>query len=106
VQRRPSAQESDADALRKAWARFDERVRRSLNMDLPTVRRLVEVADIAEAIIKPLLPDDEDNRWDVIGADYQLQSDIETFELLSGKAIRPEDALGDKIEMEDIEPSL
>jgi hypothetical protein len=83
----PSAQESDAEALRKAWSRFEERVRRSLNMDRPPAQRLAEVSDIAESIINALLPDDEDDRRDIIEADYQLESDIETFELLTGMVI-------------------
>ena len=50
----PTAEESDAAALRKAWARFEERVRRSLRMDPPPAKRLAEVSDIAETIIKTL----------------------------------------------------
>ena len=60
-------------------------------------------------MINALLPEDEDDRRDMIGEDYQLQSDIETFEELTGKAIKPEDdepILGDEIELEDIERSL
>ena len=105
----PTAEESDAEALRKAWARFEERARRSLRMEPPPAKRLAEVADIAETIIKTLLPDDEDDCRDLIDDDYQLQSDIETFEQLTGKVIQPEDdepILGDEIEMEDIERSL
>ena len=79
----PTAEESDAAALRKAWARFEERARRSLRMDPPPAKRLAEVADIAETIIKTLLPDDEDDCRDMINDDYQLKSDIETF-LTSG----------------------
>ncbi len=104
-----TAEESDAAALRKAWARFEERVRRSLRMDPPPVKRLAQVADIAEAIIKTLLPEDEDDCRDLINDDYQLESDIETFEHFTGKAIQPEDdspILDDEIEMEDIERSL
>jgi hypothetical protein len=86
-----TAQESDAQALRKAWARFEERVRHSLRLDPPPTKRLAEVSDIAETIINALLPDDEDDRRDVIEEDYQLQSDIETFEQLTGKMIQPED---------------
>jgi hypothetical protein len=98
--------ESDAVALRKAWARFEERARRSLCVEPPPAKRLAEVADIAETIINALLPDDEDDRRDLIDDDYQLQSDIETFEELTGKVIKPEDdepILGDEIELEDIE---
>ena len=104
-----TAEESDAEALRKAWARFEERARRSLGMEPPPARRLAEVSDIAESIINALLPDDEDDRRDLIDDDYQLQSDIETFEQLTGKVIQPEEddpILGDEIELEDIERSL
>ena len=87
----PTAEESDAEALRKAWARFEERARRSLRMEPPPAKRLAEVSDIAETIINTLLPDDEDDRRDLIDDDYQLQSDIETFEQLTGKVIQPED---------------
>ncbi|MFI5459173.1 MAG: hypothetical protein ACHRXM_27405 [Isosphaerales bacterium] len=105
----PTAPESDSEALRKAWVRFEERARRSLRMEPPPAKRLAEVADIAESIINTLLPDDEDDCRDFIGDDYQLQSDIETFEQLTGKVIQPEDdepILGDEIELEDIERSL
>ena len=67
------------------------------------------MADIAESIINTLLPDDADDCRGVIGDDYQLQSDIETFEQLTGKVIQPEDDtpnLGDEIELEDIERSF
>ena len=104
-----SAEESDAEALRKAWARFEERARHSLRMEPPPAGRLAEVSDIAETIINALLPDDEDDCRDLIGDDYQLQSDIETFEQLTGKVIQPENdepILGYEIELEDIERSL
>jgi hypothetical protein len=81
----PTAAESGAEALRKAWARFEERVRRSLRMERPPARRLAEVWDIAESIINALLPDDKDDRRELIGDDYQLESDIETFEELTGR---------------------
>jgi hypothetical protein len=84
-----TTRDSDADALRKAWARFEERARRSLRMEPPPAKRLAEVADIAETIIKTLLPDDEDDCRDMINDDYQLQSDIETFEQLTNKVIQP-----------------
>jgi len=105
----PTSGESDTAALRKAWARFEERARRSLRMDPPPARRLAEVADIAESIINTLLPDDEYDCRDVIGDDYQLRSDIETFEQLTGKVIQPEDdepISGDEMKLEDIERSL
>ena len=103
------AEESDAAALRKAWARFEERARRSLHMEPPSAKRLAKIADIAETIIKTLLPDDEDDCRDMINDDYQLKSDIETFEQLTNKVIQPEDdvpILGDEIEMENIERSI
>jgi hypothetical protein len=102
----PTALESDAAALRKAWARFEERARRSPRMESPPAKRLAEVADIAESIINALLPEDEDERRELIGDDYQLESDIETFEQLTGKVIQPRDdepILCDEIELEDIE---
>jgi hypothetical protein len=48
------------------------------------------LADIAESIIEALLPDDEDDRRDVVNDCFQLHSDIETFEELTGKSILPE----------------
>jgi hypothetical protein len=101
--------DSHAEALRKAWARFEERVRRSLHMDPPRSALLAEFSDIAETIIKRLLPEDEDDRRDVVEEDYQLQSAIETFEQLTGKVIQPEDSppiLGDEMEIEDIARSV
>ena len=91
----PTPDESDAAAFRKAWARFEERARRSLRMDPPPAKRLAEVADIAETIIKALLPDDEDDCRDLINDDYQLKSDIETFEHFTGKVIQPAAAVED-----------
>ena len=80
--------ESNSEALRKAWARFEERARRLLGMEPPPAKRLAEVSDIAESIINAFLPDDENNRRDLIADDYQLQSDIETFEQFTGMAIQ------------------
>jgi hypothetical protein len=91
----PTSRESDEGALRRAWARFDERDRRSLRMELPPAKRLAEVSDIAESIINALLPDDEDDRRDLIADDYQVQSDIETFAELTGKKIQPRAAVED-----------
>jgi hypothetical protein len=105
----PIAEESDAEALQKSWARFEERARRSLRMKPPPTKRLAEVADIAETIINALFPEGEDEQRELIDDDYQLESDIETFEALTGKVIQPEDdepILGDEIELEDIERSL
>ena len=76
------------EGLCKAWARFEERVRRSLQMPEPD-QKVRQVADIAETIINYLLPDDEDDRRDTFENDYQLDSDVETFENLTGKKIRP-----------------
>ena len=92
--------------MRKAWARFGKRARRSIGIKPPPARRLAEVSDIAESIIKALLPGDKDKRRELIDDDYQLQSDIETFEELAGKVIQPDNQgpiLGDKIELEDSE---
>jgi len=52
---------------------------------------------------------DEDECRDLIDDDYQRQSDIETFEQLTGKVLQPEDVvpvLGDEIELADIERSI
>jgi hypothetical protein len=103
-----TAVESGAFAICKAWARFEERARRSLRMDPPPSKRMAEVADIAETIIKTLLPDDEDECRDLIDDDYQVKSDIETFEHFTGKRVHPEvegSTLGEEIEMDDIERS-
>jgi hypothetical protein len=78
-----------AEALCKAWARFEERTRRSLSMEPPPARKLAEVGDIAETIIKTLMGDDEEHLRDEFANDYQLDSDVETFENLTGKTIRP-----------------
>jgi len=91
----PITEESGAEALRKAWARFEERARRSLRMEPPPGERLAEVSDIAETIINALLPDDEDDCRDLIDDDYQLKSNIETFEQLTGKVIQPPAAVED-----------
>jgi hypothetical protein len=81
--------ESDAETLRKAWARFEERARRSLHMEPPPTKRLAEVSEIAESIISTLPPDDEDDRRDPIGDDYQLESDIETLQQLTSNSSSP-----------------
>jgi hypothetical protein len=104
-----TAQDSDAAALRNAWARFEERVRRSLRMEPSPAKRLTQVSDIAETIIKTLLPDDEDDCRDMINENYQLKSDLDTFEHFTGRVIQPADddpILGDELEMEVIERSL
>ena len=51
--------------------------------------RLKQVADIAETIIKTLMGDDEEHRRDEFENDYQLDSDVETFEQLTGKVDPP-----------------
>ena len=43
---------------------------KNVRMDPAPAKRLAEVADIAETIIKTLLPDDEDDRRDLIDDDY------------------------------------
>ena len=91
--------------MRKAWARFEERAPHSLRMEPPPAKRLAEVADIAESIINAVMPDDEDERRDPID-DYQLKSDVETFEQFFGKVIQPEDdepIVRDDIELENTE---
>jgi hypothetical protein len=84
----PIAHPPSAEALCKAWARFEERARRSLQMR-SLERQVKEVADIAETIINALMGDDEEHRRDEFENDYQLDSDVETFEQLTGKKIRP-----------------
>jgi hypothetical protein len=85
-----TAEESDAATSRRAWARLEEPARRSLGTEAQPVRRLAEVSDIAETIINALLPENEDDRRELIGHDYQRQSDIQAFEQFTGKAIQPE----------------
>jgi hypothetical protein len=84
----PIAHPPAAEALCKAWARFEERARRSLQMR-SLERQVKEVADLAETIINYLMGDDEEHRRDEFENDYQLDSDVETFESLTGKKIRP-----------------
>jgi hypothetical protein len=104
----PPAAQSDRGALREAWEKFDERSRRILAMPAPPARRLQEVPDIAESIINALLPDGIEERADLIESDYQLESDIDTFENLTSKSLwertTPDD-LGDP-EVEDIDRDL
>jgi hypothetical protein len=76
-----------AEALCKAWARFEERARRTMQLALPPTKKLIEVANIADSIIETLLPDDEDERRELVTDDYQLESDIQTFEQLTGKEL-------------------
>jgi hypothetical protein len=84
----PIAHPPGAEALCKAWARFEERARRSLQLR-SLERQVKEVADIAETIINTLMGEDEERRRDEFENDYQLDSDVETFESLTGKKIRP-----------------
>ena len=84
----PIAHAPAAEAPCKAWARFEERVRRTLQLP-STDHQLKQLADIAESIINTLLGDDEEDRCDQFENDYQLDSDVETFESLTGKKIRP-----------------
>jgi hypothetical protein len=58
-------------------------------MEPPPARKLSEVAEIAETIIKSLQPDDQDDCRDLIDDDYQLKSYIETFEQLTSKKVQP-----------------
>ena len=63
-------------------------------MDLPPAKRMAELSDIAETIIKTLLPNDDDDCRDLMNDDDPLKSDIETFEYFTGKAIEPK--VGDR----------
>jgi hypothetical protein len=104
----PKLEGNPDEALAKAWERFEERSRHTMMMPPTPAKRFIEVADIAESIIEALLPDDIEDRADLIEGDYQLESDIETFENLTGKSLwertTPDD-LGDP-EVEDIERDL
>ena len=84
----PVAYPPSAEGLCKAWARFEERTRRTLQME-SLEHKLKQVADIAETIINTLMGDDEEHRRDEFENDYQLDSDVETFEAFTGKTIRP-----------------
>ena len=64
-------------------------LRHSLQMPLHSSVEVKEVANIAETIINYLMGDDEEHRRDEFENDYQLDSDVETFESLTGKKIRP-----------------
>jgi hypothetical protein len=78
-------------------------------MEPPPAKRLTDMSDIAESIIDALLPEDEDDRRDLIDDDYQLRSDIEKFEQFTGKVIQPEDegsTVDDENELEKIERAL
>lgn len=78
--------EHDRIALRKAWAKFEERSRRILGM-ANELHDYKAAADVAEQIIEALLPDDIEDRADTIRDDYMLESNIETFEELTGKSL-------------------
>ncbi len=87
----PVVHPQNAEPLKKAWERFEARTRLALNMP-DHAERLKQVADIAETIINSLMGDDEEHRRDEFENDYQLDSDVETFEQLTGKVIRPVNA--------------
>ncbi len=76
------------EALAKAWTCFVERACRTLQVPSPQ-SKVDSVADIAEEIINQLMGDDEEHRRDEFENDYQLDSNVETFENLTGKKIRP-----------------
>jgi hypothetical protein len=78
----------DADALKKAWERFEVRARVTLQM-VDLSNRFTQVANIAETIVNYLMGDDKEHRSDEFENDYQLDSDVETFESLTSKTIRP-----------------
>lgn len=77
-------------------------------MDPPPAKRLAQVADVAKAISKMLLPDDDDCR-DLLDGDNQFESDMEPFEHFTGTMIEAGDdnpILREEVEMEDTERSL
>jgi hypothetical protein len=92
--------DNPAEALATAWGHFDRRTRSALNMPEPAEKTLKAVADIAEEIIEALLPDDIHDRADQIRDDYMLESNIETFENLTGKSLWDRDA-GEDADDED-----
>jgi hypothetical protein len=75
------------EALWRAWERMEERARRTMQMDPPPADKLRQMAGVAESIIESLLPDDNEYRTDQVEEDYQLKSDLDTFEHLTGKAL-------------------
>ena len=90
--RLPNVNPANCGAFKKAWSRFEIRVRHHLGM--PDVEyKLRAVADISESIIKSLISshigDDEDDLRMELENDYMLESNLETFENLTGKSIRP-----------------
>ena len=78
----------DADALKKAWERFEVCSRVTLQM-VDLSNRFTQVANIAETIINYLMGDDEEHRRDGMGRTTTQHFDVETFESLTGKKIRP-----------------
>ena len=77
-----------ADALCKAWARFEERTRRTMQM--PSLQdRLNRMQELAETIITLSLPDDEENCLEFIKGDPELQQAISDWEGLTGKDLWP-----------------
>lgn len=75
----------DDGALARVWEHFERRARLTLN--LPPPPDIQQVAGVAQEIIETLLPDDIHDRADQIRDDYQLESDIDTFEHLTGKTL-------------------
>jgi arylsulfatase A-like enzyme len=91
VQKRPD----EHDAIRRAWKHFERRSRHALSLAPPPEETLKHVSDIAETIIKTLLPEDAEERNELIRDDYQLESDLETFEQLTGKSLYEKAAQSD-----------
>ena len=84
----PIAHPPAAEALCKAWARFEERARRSFRCAHSSVRSRKWPTSPRRSSTT-LMGDDEEHRRDEFENDYQLDSDVETFESLTGKKIRP-----------------
>lgn len=79
--------DGEKEALWRAWEVFEKRSRLALGMDPPATDRLKRVADIAESIINSLLPDDNEDRTEQVEDDYQLKSDLDTFEHYTSKSL-------------------
>ena len=77
-----------AEALCKAWARFEERTRRTLQMESLGAEAQGGRGHRGDDH-QTLMGDDEEHCRDEFENDYQLDSDVETFENLTGKKIRP-----------------
>lgn len=50
-------------------------------------KRVQQIVGIAESIINALLPDSIEDRTDMVEEDYQLKSDLDTFENFTGKSL-------------------